>query len=248
MLVLPLSARLCVLAHKVAAAAGVQAQELKFYGSGARESSGKASSLGASVCGVAQTLFAGLLSFVATAVARDTTKGVANSSRGRADHRVQQSRQAMNEIFQFTARELGDHPRPGLPGLVGPEPRIETDSNVFVTIVSHELRTSLGAIRSATRILCVDTSACGGERARMLIERQVAKMTSLIAGLLDVSRSQHTPMQLQCERNDLCAIAAHAARRQSNSRCSSAITGCLLHPPKRRCGCKRMPRDSSRHS
>jgi two-component sensor histidine kinase len=118
----------------------------------------------------------------------------------------------MNEIFQFTARELGDHPRLGLPGLVGPEPRIATDSNVFVASVSHEVRNSLGAIRSATRILCVDTSACAVEKARMLIERQVAKITSLIDDLLDVSRSQHTPMRLQCGRNDLCAIAAHAAQ------------------------------------
>lgn len=116
------------------------------------------------------------------------------------------------EISRLTAREHADHPRREIPGLVGQDPRIETGSNVFVTIVSHELRNSLGAIRSATHLLCVETSTCTGAKARMLIERQVAKMTSLVEDLADISRSGHGPMQLQCERSDLCAIAAQAAQ------------------------------------
>jgi signal transduction histidine kinase len=106
---------------------------------------------------------------------------------------------------------------------------MDTGSNVFVTIVSHELRNSLGAIRNATRVLCVETPACTAAKARMLIERQVAKMTSLVEDLVELSRPQQGPMQLQCERTDLCAIAAYAAQtveftiQQRNHRMSTAF-------------------------
>ena len=98
------------------------------------------------------------------------------------------------------------------PDLVGQEPAMETGEDVFVTVVSHELRNSLGAIRSATHILRADTSACVAAQARDLIERQVDRMTGLVEDLVvDASRGQHGPMQLQCERKDLCSVAADAA-------------------------------------
>jgi signal transduction histidine kinase len=136
---------------------------------------------------------------------------------------------ALSDAFQPTACEHADHPRLGLPEWLGPKPRIETDSNVFVTIVSHELRNSLGAIRSATGILCIETSACTAAKARTLIERQVVKMTSLVEDLVDLSRSKLGPMELQCERNDLSAVAAHAAQtveftmRQRNHRLTTSF-------------------------
>ena len=82
-----------------------------------------------------------------------------------------------------------------------------------MTVFSHELRNSLGAIRSAIQILRMDTSARpAAVKARVLIERQVGQMTRLVEDLLDVSRVRSGHLRLQCERIDLCAVVAHAAQ------------------------------------
>jgi signal transduction histidine kinase len=82
-----------------------------------------------------------------------------------------------------------------------------------MTVFSHELRNTLGAIRGATDILCMDTSAPPATvKARALIERQVRQMTRLVEDLLDVSRVRSGHLRLQRERIDLCAVAAHAAQ------------------------------------
>jgi signal transduction histidine kinase len=86
-------------------------------------------------------------------------------------------------------------------------------SNEFMTVFSHELRNSLGAICSAAGILRMDISAGpAAVRARALIERQVGQMTRLVEDLLDVSRVRSGQLRLQCERVDLCTVAAHAAQ------------------------------------
>jgi signal transduction histidine kinase len=85
--------------------------------------------------------------------------------------------------------------------------------NEFMTVFSHELRNSLGAIRGATHILRMETSAGpAAAKARALIERQVGQMSRLVEDLLDVSRVRTGHLRLQCERIDLCAVAAHAAQ------------------------------------
>jgi len=82
----------------------------------------------------------------------------------------------------------------------------------FMTVFSHELRNSLGAIGSAACILRRDTSADPSMvKARMLIERQVGHMTRLVEDLLDVSRVRSGQLRLQCQRIDLRLLAAHAA-------------------------------------
>jgi signal transduction histidine kinase len=86
-------------------------------------------------------------------------------------------------------------------------------NNEFMTVFSHELRNSLGAIGSAVRILRMDRSADpSAVKARMLIERQVGQMTRLVEDLLDVSRVRSGQLRLKCERIDLRVLAAHAAQ------------------------------------
>jgi signal transduction histidine kinase len=86
-------------------------------------------------------------------------------------------------------------------------------NNEFMTVFSHELRNSLGAIRSAARILRIATSADpSAVRARLLIERQVGQMTRLVEDLLDVSRVRSGQLRLKCERIDLRVLVAHAAQ------------------------------------
>ncbi len=84
-------------------------------------------------------------------------------------------------------------------------------NNDYTIMVSHELRNSLSAIRTATAVLSLDTSAgLTAVKARTLIERQVTQMTRLIADMLDLSHVRIGQLALQCERVDLCAIAARA--------------------------------------
>jgi len=86
-------------------------------------------------------------------------------------------------------------------------------NNEFMTVFSHELRNSLGAIRSATQILGLQSSAGAvALKARLLIERQVEQMTRLVEDLLDVSRVRSGQLHLRCERVDLREVLAHAAQ------------------------------------
>ena len=117
-------------------------------------------------------------------------------------------------MFQHSTRERADRVRvwPSLSS--GQEIGTESGrNNEFMTVVCHELRNSLSAVRSAARILHMDTSADpSAVKARMLIERQVGQMTRLVEDLLDVSRLRSGRLHLQCERIDLRAVAAHAAQ------------------------------------
>ncbi len=80
-----------------------------------------------------------------------------------------------------------------------------------MTALSHELRNSLSAIRTATGVLSLDSSAgLTTVKARVLIERQVTQISRLVEDILDVSRVRIGQLALQCERVDLCAIAARA--------------------------------------
>jgi signal transduction histidine kinase len=138
---------------------------------------------------------------------------------------------ALAEMFQHSTRELADHMRPWPLSLRGQELGIENGRhNEFMTVFSHELRNSLGAISSATHILRMETSAGpAAVKARALIERQVGQMTRLVEDLLDVSRAVSGHLRLQCERIDLCAVAAHAAQtvefvmQQRNHRMTTAF-------------------------
>jgi len=118
------------------------------------------------------------------------------------------------EMFWHSTREPADHVRPWPPSFHGDELQTENGQpNEFMTVFSHELRNSLGAIRSATQVLRLETSAAPTTvNARALIERQVGQMTRLVEDLLDVSRFRSGHLRLQCERIDLCAVAAHAAQ------------------------------------
>ena len=117
-------------------------------------------------------------------------------------------------MFQHNCAERADYLR--IRNLASRGRELGTENgrnNEFVTVFSHELRNSLGAIRSAAQILRMDTSADpSAVKARMLIERQVGQMTRLVEDLLDASRVRSGQLRLQCERIDLCVIAAHAAQ------------------------------------
>ena len=118
------------------------------------------------------------------------------------------------EMFQCSTPELADYFRLWPLSSCGQQLRTRDGwHNEFMTVFSHELRNSLGAIRGATNILRMETSAGpAAAKARAMIERQVGQMSRLVEDLLDVSRMRSGHLRLQCERIDLCAVAAHAAQ------------------------------------
>src|SRR5580692_9148645 len=84
-------------------------------------------------------------------------------------------------------------------------------NNEYMTVVSHELRNTLSAIRTATGVLSLDISAgLTAVKARTLIERQVTQMTRLVEDILDASRVRIGQLDVRCERADLCTIVARA--------------------------------------
>jgi signal transduction histidine kinase len=118
------------------------------------------------------------------------------------------------ELFQHCAL---DHPdRLRLWPLLSSSQNLDTgqgQNNEFMTVFSHELRNSLGAIRSATRILSIEPSnAPPAVKARAMIERQVDQMTRLVEDLLDASRVRSGQLDLRFERIDLRVVVAHAAQ------------------------------------
>jgi signal transduction histidine kinase len=140
------------------------------------------------------------------------------------------------EILQLDTRELNDNVQI-LPALSGPELGSQTGpNNEFVTVLSHELRNSLGAICSATDILSMETSASPtAVKARTLIERQAGQMRRLVEDLLDVSRVRSGRLRLRCEHVDLCAVAAHAAQTVEFTmlQCNQRLTTSLPDTPVR---------------
>jgi len=89
----------------------------------------------------------------------------------------------------------------------------QDQNNEFMTVFSHELRNSLGAIRSATQILGIHSSAGPvASKARLMIERQVEQMSRLVEDLLDASRVRTGQLHLRCERVDLREVLTHAAQ------------------------------------
>jgi len=119
-----------------------------------------------------------------------------------------------DETFRHSNHDIADRLRVRDLSLRDHEPRPENGhTNEFMTVFSHELRNSLGAIRGAIQIMSRDASARPATvNARLLIERQVGQMTRLVDDLLDVSRVRSGHLRLQCQRIDLCAVLAHATQ------------------------------------
>ena len=81
----------------------------------------------------------------------------------------------------------------------------------FLAVFSHEVRSSLGAIHNAAHLLrLLHAESSVEEKARLLIERQVGRMTRLVDDLGELSRSRSAETPLQFERIDLRVVVMHA--------------------------------------
>jgi signal transduction histidine kinase len=86
----------------------------------------------------------------------------------------------------------------------GEPPATAPHREEFLSVVSHELRSPLAAIRNAAALLCGPmTETPTRQWAQALLERQVRRMTRLVDDLLDLSRRTHGRLAVQCKRLDL---------------------------------------------
>jgi signal transduction histidine kinase len=84
----------------------------------------------------------------------------------------------------------------------------------FLATVCHELRTPIGAIQNAARVLRRTGNADAILKNQMheLIERQARQMALLVAGLLDITRIARGELALHREALDLRTILRDAAQ------------------------------------
>lgn len=86
------------------------------------------------------------------------------------------------------------------------------DREVFMALLSHELRSPLSPIVNALSILRqMRTEDPIIENAGNIIERQVGQMVRLVDDLLDISRITKGKLQLTKEKVELRVVANHAA-------------------------------------
>jgi signal transduction histidine kinase len=113
----------------------------------------------------------------------------------------------------------------------------------YLAMLGHELRSPLGAIKSAAALLRSEQGETSARRrAHALIERQIRLMTRLVDDLLDVSRIGNGHLDLHRQRTDLCAIVRNAIetlesevneRRQQLSLASAGESIWLQADPRR---------------
>jgi len=81
----------------------------------------------------------------------------------------------------------------------------------FLAMLGHELRSPLGTIDNAIRLLrCQASETPAWQRTHALLQRQVRRMTHLVDDLLDLSGISSGHLRLQLERIDLCVIVRNA--------------------------------------
>jgi PAS domain S-box-containing protein len=80
------------------------------------------------------------------------------------------------------------------------------EKDAFVATVAHELRQPLGAIQAALGVMGMRPDPALGERARQIVERQVAQLTRLVEDLLDAARVAQGKIALRRERLALNSV------------------------------------------
>lgn len=88
----------------------------------------------------------------------------------------------------------------------------DTRKTEFLSMLAHELRNPLAAIRGAVQVLCLsDLAADKVPWARAIIDRQVSQLVRLVDDLLDVARITQGKVKLQMEPIELAAVVSLAA-------------------------------------
>jgi signal transduction histidine kinase len=148
----------------------------------------------------------------------DTYGRIARSGRPERFEHVATALDRWYEVYAFRIGEPGQDLVAALFNDVserkrGEQALQEADRNKdeFLAILAHELRNPLAPLRTALQIMKLARGdAEVTERARVMMERQVEHMVSLVDDLMDVSRISRGLVRIERRRVDLTAIARHA--------------------------------------
>ena len=80
----------------------------------------------------------------------------------------------------------------------------------FIALLAHELRNPLAPIRNGLQVLRLSADPAARDRARAMMDRQLAHMVRMIDDLLDVSRIGRHKMELRRGRTTLAEVVASA--------------------------------------
>ncbi len=88
---------------------------------------------------------------------------------------------------------------------------LDKRKNEFLATLAHELRNPLAPLRNGLEVIRLSSPEGGAvEKARGVMERQLAQMVRLVDDLLDVSRVSRGKIELRREEIDLATALAHA--------------------------------------
>ncbi len=88
---------------------------------------------------------------------------------------------------------------------------LDKRKNEFLATLAHELRNPLAPLRNGLEVIRLSTAGTGPlDKARAMMERQLAQMVRLVDDLLDVSRVSRGKIELRREEVDLATALAHA--------------------------------------
>jgi two-component system CheB/CheR fusion protein len=82
--------------------------------------------------------------------------------------------------------------------------------NEFLATLAHELRNPLAPIRNGLQVLRLTDDSAARERAREMMERQLAQLVRLVDDLLDISRISRNRLELRKARITLAAVVENA--------------------------------------
>jgi signal transduction histidine kinase/ActR/RegA family two-component response regulator len=80
----------------------------------------------------------------------------------------------------------------------------------FLAMLAHELRNPLAPVRNGLQILKMGADPASVERAREMMERQVAHLVRMVDDLMDVSRIMRGKVELRREPVDLATVVGRA--------------------------------------
>jgi signal transduction histidine kinase len=98
---------------------------------------------------------------------------------------------------------------------------LNRQKDTFVATLAHELRQPLAAMHAAVGVMRGRRDRAAGERARLVVERQIEQLAHLVDDLLDAGRIAQGKVRLDCQRiavddvvaTVLATLAPEAERR-----------------------------------
>jgi signal transduction histidine kinase len=141
----------------------------------------------------------------------EASRAAVQRAHQRADEASDRARRMRAEVRQRNAAVgAGEAARRTLSLAEEEGARAVRESERFIAVVSHELRQPLNAAMAAMALLDADVSAESVERAGRVLRRQLLHMSTLLDGVLEMSRLSMQTLRLNRRPMDLRTVLREA--------------------------------------